>query len=79
MKTDRTTKALLALIAIGLFLNVFVPFLQPPVVNAQDTAGIEGHLLVIGTYLGIMGDNISSIDSDLGSIQRGACLNSKIC
>ena len=38
---DRTTKALLALIAIGLFLNVFVPLLQPTVVNAQDTSSIE--------------------------------------
>ena len=28
MQTDRTTKALLALIAIGLFMNVFVPLLQ---------------------------------------------------
>ena len=37
MKTDRTTKALLALIALALFLNVFVPLLQPPAVNAQST------------------------------------------
>jgi hypothetical protein len=36
MQTDRTTKALLGLIAIGLFLNLFVPLLQPPVVNVQD-------------------------------------------
>ena len=35
---DRTTKALLALIAIGLFLNVFVPLLQPPV---RSTSGSE--------------------------------------
>ena len=38
MKIDRTTKALLALIALALFLNVFVPLLQPTVVNAQSRA-----------------------------------------
>ena len=36
MKTDRTAKALLALIAIGLFLNAIVPLIQPAVVRAQD-------------------------------------------
>jgi hypothetical protein len=41
MTTDRTTKALLALIAIGFFLNVFVPLLQPTVVNAQSTSGVQ--------------------------------------
>ena len=29
MTTDRTTKVLLALIALGLFLNAIVPFVQP--------------------------------------------------
>ena len=29
MKIDRTTKALLALIALGLFLNALVPLMQP--------------------------------------------------
>ena len=48
---DRTTKALLALIAIGLFLNVFVPLLQPPVVNAQDTSGIERYVRLIANGL----------------------------
>ena len=55
---DRTTKALLALIAVGLFLNVFVPLVQPPVVNAQNTMMIE-------TYL--------------GGIYSGVCINTKIC
>ena len=54
MTTDRTTKALLALIAIGLFLNVFVPLLQPTVVNAQSTARMERLLSSINI-------NVSSI------------------
>ncbi len=36
MKTDRTTKVLLALIAMALFLNAIVPFAQPAVVQAQS-------------------------------------------
>ena len=37
MKTDRTTKVLLALIAIALFLNTIVPLVQPRTVQAQET------------------------------------------
>ena len=54
MQTDRTTKALLALIAPALFLNVFVPLLQPTVVNAQnralefDVERIEGSVQEMG-------------------------------
>ena len=36
MTTDRTTKVLLALIAMALFLNAIVPFVQPVVVQAQS-------------------------------------------
>ena len=36
MTTDRTTKVLLALIAMALFLNAIVPFVQPAVVQAQS-------------------------------------------
>ena len=36
MTTDRTTKVLLALIALGLFFNAIVPFVQPAVVQAQS-------------------------------------------
>ena len=37
MKTDRTTKVLLALIAMALFLNAIVPLVQPRTVQAQET------------------------------------------
>ena len=65
MQTDKTTKLLLAAIAIGLFLNVFVPLLQPPVVNAQDTSSMESYL--------------ENIDSNVVRIANLVCLNSKIC
>jgi hypothetical protein len=47
MRTDRTTEALLALIAITLFMNAIVPLVQPVVVNAQDTARIERFVVQI--------------------------------
>mgnify|MGYP001224697166 CR=1 FL=1 len=51
MQTDKTTKLLLAAIAIGLFLNAFVPLLQPPVVEAQSTRTMERYLRSIDSEL----------------------------
>ncbi len=50
--TDRTTKVLLALIAIALFLNVIVPFAQPPTVQAQETTEEQfaGELLEVDAW-----------------------------
>ena len=58
MKTDKTTKILLGLIALALFLNAIVPLIQPAVVRAQD---------------------ISTIETYLGAIYNGLCLNPQIC
>jgi hypothetical protein len=45
MKTDRTTKLLLALIALGLWLNVVAPlFHQTRVVRAADKITCDGKL-----------------------------------
>ena len=41
MKTDKTTKILLGLIALALFLNAIVPLIQPAVVHAQNLSRIE--------------------------------------
>ena len=72
MTTDRTTKALLALIAIGLFMNAIVPLLQPPVVNARAVQGLpfltpEPYNLEWRIYNGV------------ANIANGTCLNRKIC
>ena len=37
MTTDRTTKLLLTLIALALFLNALIPLVQPGAVEAQGT------------------------------------------
>ena len=64
MKTDRTTKVLLALIAMALFLNAIVPFVQPAVVQAQS---------------GTIEDRLSQISTELKRISDGYCRNDKIC
>jgi hypothetical protein len=71
MKTDTVTKILLALIALGLWLNLWVsrPFAASaavPQVEENDTlARIE--MLV---------DNI---DENLEIITLGSCMNSRLC
>ena len=64
MTTDRTTKVLLALIALGLLLNAIVPFLQPAVVQAQS---------------GISEIQLSQIFNELRQISTGYCMNDTIC
>jgi hypothetical protein len=64
--TDRTTKLLLLAIAIGLWLNAAASFLRPVTVRAAAD-------------LDDIGRQLSSMASDLGRIQRGACTNDKIC
>jgi len=51
MKTDRTTRILLGLIALGLFLNVATDILRPEPVHAQNLSIIEADLRAI--YNGI--------------------------
>ena len=64
MMTDRTTKVLLALIALGLFLNAIVPFVQPAVVQAQS-----GRSEIL----------LSQIFNELRQISTGYCMNNTIC
>ncbi len=93
--TDRTTKVLLAAIAIGLFMNVFVPLLQPTVVNAQDLAlmSLQGEVFNIGQEVSqiadVVGGSLGGIYGFTQAIQASAveieiisgghCDNSKIC
>jgi hypothetical protein len=62
---DKTTKILLTVIALGLWANVAVPFIKPVRAKAADVDDIERL--------------VKSMESDLGRIQRGTCLNSKLC
>ena len=66
---DRTTKALVFAIAVGLWMNVASTWLQPVPVRAEAAAS--------QTYL--MERFLRSIDGELGRISRGVCSNGKIC
>jgi hypothetical protein len=72
--TDRTTKLLLGLIALGLWANVTVTLFQPKAVAAQDRT------------LSSIDDHLSNIQSDLHKTWRnvddigdGTCTNGTIC
>ena len=71
MKTDGTTKALLTLIALALVLNEVVPFVQPALVQAQDSS-IEGHLRK-------MSNVVMQISNEFKRISDGSCFNDRIC
>ena len=72
MTTDRTTKVLLALIAMGLFLNAIVPFVQPAVVQAQA----PGIIAAQNRQTSLV---IDRIHNELVRIANGSCSNDKIC
>lgn len=61
--TDRTTKALLAAIALGLWLNVLGDWMRPTPVSAAEEQSRD----------------IRDIANDVGAIATGLCLNQKIC
>lgn len=64
MKIDRTTKLLLAFIALGLWLNAIAPLWHPAKV-AADEAQVE--------------HDIHKIADAMDTISNGLCLNSHIC
>jgi len=49
--TDRTTKALLVAIALGLWMNVATQWVKPAVVHAQDDSRIVNLLQSINSQL----------------------------
>jgi hypothetical protein len=68
MSPDRTTKVLLGLIALALWLNLLSPMFHPRPVKADtdDTLDkIEKHL--------------DSIEHDTHAVYSGICLNDVIC
>ena len=77
--TDRTTKALLLAIALGLWANVAAEWLRPVTVHAQDLAYIESILRGIQIQLGSISADLSSISNDANSISGGICLKNRIC
>jgi len=65
---DRSTKLLLAVIALGLWANVISVWIGPVTVDAQTDF-----------YLRQINNGIQSIERDVSDISDGFCLNSEIC
>ena len=63
--TDRTTKAILIVIALGIWANFALRIADPPQVAAQDFSTMERLL--------------RSIESDVDDIEDGTCTNKAIC
>ena len=85
MKFDRTTKALLALIAMALFLNALVPLMQPAAVHAQSQMAeiqmrqISNDLTRISGHLGQISDHLGQLANDSRTVSNGFCSNDKLC
>ena len=63
--TDRTSKVLLAIIAMGLWANALVSILGSNEAVAQTISGMVG--------------DISDIKSGVAALSGGTCLNLKLC
>ena len=61
---DHTTKILLGLIAVALWVNLALRFAEPATVKAQDFSTMERYL--------------RAIESDVDDIEDGTCFNKKI-
>ena len=70
--TDRTTKALLLAIAVGLWANLGMEWFRPVVVHAQDDSRIVRELRNIQS-------DVSGIGLGVNGIALGVCVNRKIC
>lgn len=77
--TDRTTKALLAAIALGLWVNIADQWVRPVTVYAQDDTRVVRELRTINSTLESRLSNLESELSSLERIARGVCPNDKIC
>ena len=69
---DKTTKVLLATIAIGLLLNALNPWLKPAKVKAAVLQS-DYFLQSIDSNLSIIRSDLSSIETDVARISRGNC------
>jgi hypothetical protein len=72
MKTDTVTKILLALIALGIWLNLVGWKIEPAVVSASVLQDDEAALARIEMM-------VDSIDENLEIIALGSCMNARLC
>lgn len=69
---DRTTKALLLAIALGLWTSVLMQLVRPASADSYLLQGIKDHLHGIETYA-------QAIETNTSVVSRGVCSNRKLC
>ena len=79
--TDRATKLLLAVIALGLWANVATALFLPMAAVAQsdELSEIKSDVSSIESSVFSIEGNVSNIEGHVGRIPHGTCTNSKIC
>jgi hypothetical protein len=75
MNTDKVTKSLLAAIAVALWVIAMNPWLRPMPVAAQERVDLGR----VESSLDAIQSDISSMETALGRISKGTCVNSKVC
>jgi hypothetical protein len=73
---DRTSKILLALIALGLWANILLVLLGP---NAAIAQSVQNAQRTQSTELQTMALDVHNIESDVSSISTGVCSNRTLC
>lgn len=76
---DRTTKALLLAIALGLWAHVAAQWLHPVPLVAQTARGVESAIMGMNIDMNNMATVVKAIDTKLGVIENGKCGNAVIC
>lgn len=66
---DRTTKALLVAIAVGLWVQILGTWLAPTPVDAQGFLSSQS----------TMEEHVAAIRHEVDRVARGTCLNSRLC
>ena len=67
---DRTTKILLACVALGLWANLLAPLLRPTAALAQYESDY---------ILKSIDARLANIDVNIDKLQRGTCANGRLC
>ena len=73
---DRTAKALLLFIGLGLWANVLIAWMPPVSAATQEMVFVDGF---DESYLINIHNAVSSIEAAALNIAYGRCANSKIC
>jgi hypothetical protein len=82
---DRSTKAILFAIALGLWINAFTTWARPVPLSAQGLSNSDIELAIssalseVKSSLSSIKSDVANIESDVDDIEDGSCSNDKMC